>query len=148
MVLETEIKRPTRTTTPSHQPALTHHLLQLTRCATYIKAMVKDTTAHVQKSIYWASVSKPHLLDKMYVCLYILYVCGNLGSPAQFMGDSTMMPCTVTSTCVLVTLKCLNAKFRTRAMNSHNMDGDHSQTCLLQWGLPHNTVAGESDFIC
>jgi len=65
--LETEIKRPTRPTTPYHQPALTHHLLQLTRCATYVKAMVKDTTAHVQKSIYWASVSKSYLLDKMYV---------------------------------------------------------------------------------
>jgi len=36
--------------------------------------MVNDTTAHAQKSIYWASVSKPHLLDKMYVCLYILFV--------------------------------------------------------------------------
>jgi len=33
----------------------------------YVKAMVKDTTAHVQKSIYWASVSKSYLLDKMYV---------------------------------------------------------------------------------
>ena len=98
------------------------------------KVMVNDTTAHAQKIIYWASVSKPHLLDKMYVCtycLYILYICGNLGSLAQFMGGSTMTPRTVTTTCVLVTLGCLNAKFRTQAMNSHNMDRDHSQTCLF-----------------
>ena len=36
--------------------------------------MVNDTTAHAQESIYWVSVSEPHLLDKMYVCLYILFV--------------------------------------------------------------------------
>ena len=99
------------------------------------KVMVNDTTAHAQKIIYWASVSKPHLLDKMYVCLYILFVhtvhMWEPGEPSQFMGGSTMTPHTVTTTCVLVTLECLNAKFRTRAMNSHNMDRDHSQTCLF-----------------
>ena len=80
-----------------------------------VKGMVNDTTVHAEKSTYWASVSES---PQCYCWMKCMSVC--------MYHTSTMTPHAITTTQVI--LKCLHAKFKTRAMNSH---GDHSQTCLF-----------------
>ena len=86
-------------------------------------------TRHNTFSFNWRKSERAPLsvAARQTVCLHVCTVrCWEAWGP-NLWGP----PCAVTTTCIFVTLKCMHAKFKTRIMNSHNKDGDHSLTCLF-----------------